>query len=296
MSIRKAIIPAAGLGTRMYTSTKSIPKEMLPLMNRPIIEHIVRDAVRSGIEEILVIISRGKESIIDHFSPIEHINKELKKKDKFNAIIEIEELNNLCKMEYVYQEELRGLGDAILLAKDFVKQEGFAVLLGDNIVESYGDETTLQSMMMVYERFSSSCIGTQRVPLDIVHRYGVMDGVEIEEGLYRTRGWVEKPSANNAPSDIVVAGQYIFTPSIFDVLEHTPVGKNGEIQITDAMDRLAKNEQVFAYKINGKRHDMGNLLSYIKSTVEFALKDDKLRDPLSSWIEATLSKDKYRRR
>ena len=270
MSVTKAIIPAAGLGTRMYPVTKVIPKEMLPLMNKPIIQHIIEDAVESGIREFLVVINPGKEAIINHFRKVDFVHNELKRKGKECALEKLNQLISKINLEYVYQNELRGLGDAIRLGAEFADNQSIAVILGDNILESYDDIPVLKQLIEIYEEYDASCVSIQRVPKQDVSRYGVMKGKNIEKGIYKSNGWIEKPKEAEAPSDLVVAGQYIFKPQIFDLLKTAKPGKNGEIQITDAMDQLARESDMYGYLFNGKRHDMGNLESYTRTCNYFA--------------------------
>ena len=285
MSVTKAIIPAAGLGTRMFSATKAIPKDMLPLLDMPIIEHIVRDAVYAGIDDILIVINRGKEAIINHFSQIEFVNNELIKKGKSKELLRVEKLSQLANIQFIYQEELKGLGDAILLGRTFAADDPVAIMLGDNILESYTERPVLRELIDVYKEHEASCIAIQEVPKEAVFKYGVMSGKPVSDRLFLTSEWVEKPLPAEAPSNYVVAGQYIFTPQIFEWLTLTKPGKNGEIQITDAMNQMAKKNEVFALLFDGKRHDMGNFLSYTKTIIDFALKDDGMRDELSEWLK-----------
>ena len=289
--ITKAVIPAAGLGTRMFPATVSVAKEMLPYGSRPIIEYIVRDAVESGIEQILIVINKGKEGIISHFKPNEFQENELLRKNKLNELALVRELQNLCQIEFVYQDQLAGLGDAIAMARNFTGKDAFAVLLGDNVLISHTKRTILSTMIDVFNQYQKSVVAVQSINPKEVYRYGIMFGTHLGKRVYQVIGWVEKPEICEAPSNIAVAGQYIFTPEIYDALEKTEAGINGELQITDAMDLIARESTCYSYLIDGERKDLGNYKSYLQANIEYGLKDPKYGSDLKDWLRKKLKED-----
>ncbi|MDY6964419.1 MAG: UTP--glucose-1-phosphate uridylyltransferase GalU [Halobacteriota archaeon] len=272
--IKKAVIPAAGLGTRFLPATKSMPKEMLPVVDKPVIQFVVEEAIASGIEDILIITGKGKRAIEDFFDKNEVKNK---------LLDEIDEMLSGVNIFYIRQREPRGLGDAVYYAKRFVGDESFALLLGDTITIP---ECT-KELIEKYEEFKTSIIAVEEVPEDMISSYGIIDGKNIEEDVYLIEDMVEKPSPEDAPSNLGILGRYILTPAIFDAIEKTPPGKGGEIQITDAM-RLEK-ERMYAYIYRGRRYDIGNKLDWIKSNIELFLKDDRfaaeVRDFINSMVK-----------
>lgn len=285
--VRKAVIPAAGLGTRFLPITKSIPKEMLPIVDKPTIQYIIEEIVASGIEEILIINGRNKESIINHFDKVPELEALLKAGGKTEALEQVEAITNMAKIFSVRQKEAKGLGHAVLCAKEFVGDEPFAVVLGDDIV--YNDENpALKQMVDVYNAYGASVIGVQQVAPDQVDKYGIVSGDAVGERVYRVNDLVEKPAIGTAPSTMAILGRYIITPGIFDVLEHTGKGAGGEIQLTDGLKTLATMETMFAYDFVGKRYDVGDKLGFLQATMEYGLRDNKLGADFKIYLETLL--------
>lgn len=285
--VRKAVIPAAGLGTRFLPITKSIPKEMLPIVDKPTIQYIIEEIVASGIEEILIINGRNKESIINHFDKVPELEAVLKAAGKTAALEEVEAITNMAKIFAVRQKEAKGLGHAVLCAREFVGDEPFAVVLGDDIV--YNDETpALKQMVDVYNTYGASVIGVQQVPEDQVNKYGIVSGNAVGDRVYQVNDLVEKPAIGEAPSTMAILGRYIITPAIFDVLEHTGKGAGGEIQLTDGLKTLASMEKMYAYDFIGKRYDVGDKLGFLEATVEYGLRDNKLGTAFKLYLESLL--------
>jgi UTP--glucose-1-phosphate uridylyltransferase len=282
--VRKAVIPAAGLGTRFLPITKSIPKEMLPIVDKPTIQYIIEEIVASGIEEILIINGRNKESIINHFDKVPELEALLKAGGKNEALVEVEAITNMARIFSVRQKEAKGLGHAVLCAKEFVGDEPFAVVLGDDIV--YNDENpALKQMVEIYEAYGASVIGVQQVAPDQVNKYGIISGENVGERVLKVNDLVEKPAIGTAPSNMAILGRYIITPGIFDILEHTSKGAGGEIQLTDGLKTLATVEDMFAYDFIGKRYDVGDKLGFLQATVEYGLRDDKLGADFKKYLE-----------
>ena len=267
--IKKAVIPAAGLGTRFLPATKASPKEMLPIIDTPTIQYVVQEAVNSGIEDILIISGRGKRAIEDHFDRNFELEQRIKNKED-ETYNEIMNLSNLANIYFIRQKEINGLGDAIMYARQHTGNEPFAVLLGDTIVDSVIPVT--QQLMDIYAQYKSSVIAVEEVPRDKVSRYGIVGGEEISEKLMRLDQLIEKPTKEASPSNLAIAGRYILTPGIYKALEKTPKGMNNELQLTDAMIELLKTESIYSKTFEGKRYDIGNKLDFIKTTIEFALK------------------------
>jgi len=282
VKIRKAIIPAAGLGTRFLPATKAQPKEMLPIVDKPTIQYIVEEAIQSGIEDILIITGRNKRAIEDHFDKSVELELELKKKNKESLLNLVEDISNMVNIHYIRQKEPKGLGHAIYCAKSFVGNEPFAVLLGDDIVDS--EVPVLKQMIDQYERYNCSIIGVQEVPYEDVDKYGIVDAAIIEDRLYKVNNLVEKPKKEETPSNIAILGRYIITPRIFEILENTPPGAGGEIQLTDALKTLLNYEAIYAYNFIGKRYDVGDKLGYLMATVEYALKREDLSEPFKRYL------------
>ena len=282
--ITKAIIPAAGFGTRFLPATKSQPKEMLPVVDKPTIQYIVEVAVESGIEDILIVIGRYKSVIEDHFDRSVELEMELEKKGKYDMLEQIQDIAGMANIQFVRQKTALGLGHAVYCAKNFIGNEPFAVMLGDDIVDS-PEYPCLKQMMDLYEREQCSILGVKEVALQDIHKYGVVDGDKIAEGLYTVRSLVEKPKAEAAPSNVAIMGRYIITPAIFDILEKTAPGAGNEIQLTDALKILATKEKMLAYAFKGRRHDVGDKLGFLQATVEFALQRDDLRDAFLGYLE-----------
>lgn len=282
MKIKKAIIPAAGLGTRFLPATKAQPKEMLPIVDKPTIQYIVEEAVSSGIEEILIVTGRNKRAIEDHFDKSVELELELKNKGKDNLLNLVEDISNMVDIHYIRQKEPKGLGHAIYCARAFVGNEPFAVMLGDDVIEA--QEPALKQMIDVFDKYNCSVIGVQEVPEDDVSKYGIIDSSFIEDRIYKINNLVEKPKKKDAPSRMAIMGRYIITPEIFDILKHTKPGAGGEIQLTDALKELLSKEVIYAYNFEGKRYDVGDKLGYLMATVEFALKRDDLKDDFAKYL------------
>ena len=282
--ITKAIIPAAGFGTRFLPATKSQPKEMLPVVDKPTIQYIVEEAVESGIEDILIVIGRYKSVIEDHFDRSVELEMELEKKGKYDMLEQIQDIAGMANIQFVRQKTALGLGHAVHCAKNFIGNEPFAVMLGDDIVDSPG-YPCLKQMMDLYEREQCSILGVKEVARQDIHKYGIVDGDKISEGLYTVRSLVEKPKAEEAPSNVAIMGRYIITPAIFDILEKTAPGAGNEIQLTDALKTLALKEKMLAYAFKGRRYDVGDKLGFLEATVEFALQRDNLKDDFLNYLE-----------
>ncbi|WP_372637464.1 UTP--glucose-1-phosphate uridylyltransferase GalU [Cohnella sp.] len=291
MRIRKAIIPAAGLGTRFLPATKAMPKEMLPIIDKPGIQYIVEEAVAAGIEDILIVTGKGKRAIEDHFDSSYELEQNLLSKGKLDLLSEVQKPSELIDIHYIRQKEPRGLGHAIWCARKFIGNEPFAVLLGDDIVQS--EVPCLKQMMDVYDRVQGSVLAVKKVPDDEVSRYGIVDpdpsGGDGER-ILKVRGVVEKPSPERAPSNVAIIGRYILTPAIFDILETQDIGAGGEIQLTDAIFRLMHDESVYAYKFQGTRYDTGEKLGYLKTIIDFALERPDLKDEVRAYLEEKLGR------
>lgn len=286
MKIRKAVIPAAGLGTRFLPATKAQPKEMLPIVDKPTIQYIVEEAISAGIESILIITGRGKRNIEDHFDKSYELESELKRKGNTSLLNMVEDISHLVDVYYVRQKEAKGLGQAVGCAQAFIGNEPFAVLLGDDIVDA--KVPAIGQLMQVYEACGSSVIGVQSVPRSEVNKYGIIRPVKGDQGgrLHKVDGLVEKPDAQDAPSDLAILGRYIITPEIFHILENQKPGKNGEIQLTDALNTLGEKQDIYAFEFEGNRYDVGDKLGFLKATVEFALQRDDLKDSFSEYLKS----------
>ncbi|MGJ7909895.1 UTP--glucose-1-phosphate uridylyltransferase GalU [Neobacillus sp. LXY-1] len=271
MKIRKAIIPAAGLGTRFLPATKAQPKEMLPIVDKPTIQYIVEEAVASGIEEIIMITGRGKRSIEDHFDKSFELEDTLLRKNKFEALAEVQKITELVKIYYVRQKEPLGLGHAILCAKNLIGDEPFAVMLGDDIVQS--KTPCLKQLVDIFEYYNSSVVAIQDVPDQDVNKYGIIKpkGQMLNESLCYVDEFVEKPNPDVAPSNLAIMGRYILRPEIFQILEHFPIGQDNELQLTEAINQLNQTQGILAYKFEGNRYDIGDKIGYIKATIDIAL-------------------------
>jgi len=273
MKVRKAVIPAAGLGTRFLPATKSQPKEMLPVVDKPAIQYVVEEAVRAGLEDILIITGRGKRTIEDHFDRSIELEARLERSGKFDELKQVREVSDMAKIHYIRQPEPMGLGSAVAMAEDHVSGEPFVVLLGDEIVVS---GNPLGEMIEVYDRYGRSVIAAQEVPRSEIHLYGVVSGEAVADNLVRATGVVEKPSADEAPSNLAVVHGYVLTPEIFDALRATPPDAGGEVQLSDALNLLASQQAVYAYVFEGIRYDVGNKLGYLRATVELAIDREDL--------------------
>ncbi|OME82146.1 UTP--glucose-1-phosphate uridylyltransferase [Paenibacillus sp. FSL A5-0031] len=282
MKVRKAIIPAAGLGTRFLPATKAMPKEMLPIVDKPTIQYIVEEAIESGIEDIIIVTGKGKRAIEDHFDNSFELEQNLFEKGKFELLNEVQKSSKMVDIHYIRQKEARGLGHAIWCARKFIGNEPFAVLLGDDIVQAV--KPCLKQMIEQYDRYKSSIIGVQSVSEDEVSRYGIVDGKEINNRLYSVKSLVEKPNKEEAPSNIAIMGRYILSPKIFEILDVQKPGAGGEIQLTDAIAELNRIEAVYAYDFEGVRYDVGEKLGFIKTTLEFALQRQDLKEQLMGYL------------
>jgi UTP--glucose-1-phosphate uridylyltransferase len=285
MKVRKAVFPAAGLGTRFLPATKAQPKEMLPLVDKPIIQYVVEEAVASGLTNIIIVTGRGKNAIEDHFDVSYELEKLLEERGKQELLDEVRAISGLINVSYVRQKETLGLGHAVLMAKDLVANEPFAVMLGDDIIDSA--VPCMRQMVDVFERHGGPVVAVQEVPRSEISAYGVIDGVpEGDSGrVYRIRDMVEKPRVEEAPSDLAIIGRYILTPDIFEILESTPRDKAGEIQLTNGLRALKDRRPVYGYRFEGVRHDAGNKLGFLKATVEFALKRADLGVPFREYLK-----------
>lgn len=284
MKVRKAVIPAAGFGTRMLPASKSVPKEMLPIYDKPTLHHIVKEVVDSGITDILIIISKDKGSIEDYFDVNFELEFELNKKSS-EISREIHELSKMANIYTIRQKKKNGLGDAIKYAESFVGDEPFAVLLGDDIIYNTPDELPcIKQMVDIYETEQSPILGVQKVLWEDVSKYGIVNGEKTSDRITEVESLVEKPSREEATTNLAILGRYIVTPDIFPILHETKPGKNNEIQLTDALNKLAEKRKMIAYDFIGKRYDVGNKLGFVKATVDFALHDEKIKDELLEFL------------
>lgn len=284
MKVRKAVIPAAGFATRMLPASKSVPKEMLPIYDKPTLHHIVKEVVDSGITDILIIISKDKGSIEDYFDVNFELEYELNKKSS-EISREIHELSKMANIYTIRQKKKNGLGDAIKYAESFVGDEPFAILLGDDIIYNTSDELPcIKQMADIYEKEETPVLGVQEVSWDDVDKYGIVNGVKTSDRITEVESLVEKPSRDEATTNLAILGRYIVTPDIFPILHETKPGKNNEIQLTDALNQLAEKRKMIAYDFIGKRYDVGNKLGFVKATVDFALHDEKIKDELLEFL------------
>jgi UTP--glucose-1-phosphate uridylyltransferase len=283
MKIKKAIIPAAGLGTRFLPATKAMPKEMLPIIDKPTIQYIVEEAVSAGIEDIIIVTGKHKRAIEDHFDNQKELEMILELSGKNELLDKVKYSSNLANMFYVRQKEQKGLGHAIWTAKQFIGNEPFAVLLGDDIVVS--KTPAIKQLMEQFENTKKSVIGVQTVNEKETHRYGIVDPIDANGRLFSVNKFVEKPKPGAAPSNLAIMGRYILTPEIFDYLENQEIGAGGEIQLTDAIEHLNKTDNVYAYDFEGDRYDVGEKIGFVKTTIQFALNNDDMSDDISEFIE-----------
>ncbi len=282
-TITKAVFPAAGLGTRFLPATKASPKEMMPLVDKPLIQYVVEEAVSSGIEEIVLITGRAKRAIEDHFDVAFELEEDLKAKGKHKLLSEVQRIADLVTFCYIRQKKALGLGHAVLTAKRVVGDEPFAVLLGDDIIDA--NVPALKQMMDVYQRYPATILAIQKVQKSQTGQYGVIDAKKIEDGVSLVKDLVEKPSPAEAPSNLAIIGRYILTPEIFGALERTKPGKGGEIQLTDGLRLLMQKQPIYAYEFDGVRHDAGDKLGFLKATVEFGLKNREFGDDFRSYLK-----------
>lgn len=290
VKVRKAIIPAAGLGTRFLPATKAMPKEMLPIVDKPTIQYIVEEAIASGIEDIIIVTGKGKRAIEDHFDNAFELEKNLLEKRKFELLEEVQRTSNLVDIHYIRQKEPKGLGHAVWCARKFIGDEPFAVLLGDDIVQA--EVPCLLQLIETFDQVQRSVIGVKTVPLEEIGRYGVIVPGAREGSLYDIRGVVEKPLPDDAPSNIAVMGRYILTPRIFEFLENATAGAGGEIQLSDAIQKLVETEGAVANPFDGIRYDVGEKLGYILTTLDFALRNQEIRKPLMKAMEGILDRNR----
>ncbi len=283
MKITKAVIPAAGFGTRFLPATKAVPKEMLPIIDKPTIQYIAEEAIRAGITDLLIIVSRGKEAIVNHFDKAYELETILERDGKEEMLKAVREVSSKIDVHFIRQQEQKGLGHAVLYAKAFCGNEPFAVMLGDDVVVS--EKPCIGQLTEQFEKCGASILGVQRVGLDSVSKYGIVDCENVDGRLYKVNGMVEKPKKEDAPSDVAVLGRYIITPGIFECLERTPKGAGGEIQLTDALVLLSEKEALYAYDFEGKRYDIGNKQGFLQATVDFALSRNDLRDEFAGYLK-----------
>ncbi|MDO3675745.1 UTP--glucose-1-phosphate uridylyltransferase GalU [Paenibacillus ehimensis] len=288
--VRKAIIPAAGLGTRFLPATKAMPKEMLPIVDKPTIQYIVEEAVQSGITDIIIVTGKGKRAIEDHFDNAFELEHSLLEKGKLELLQKVQHPSKIVDIHYIRQKEPKGLGHAVWCARKFIGDEPFAVLLGDDIV--HGETPCLKQMIQYYEKTESSVIGVQPVSQEETSRYGIIDPIDKQGRLYKVRQFVEKPPRGKAPSNLAIMGRYILTPEIFNILEEQEAGAGGEIQLTDAIQKLNELQNVFAYHFEGVRYDVGEKLGFILTSLDFALMNQELRSPLLHALQEIVDREK----
>lgn len=285
MKIRKVIIPAAGLGTRFLPATKAQPKEMLPIVDKPMIQYIVEEAIESGVEDIIIVTGRGKRAIEDHFDKSYELEETLAKRHKYDELEGVNRISNMANIHYIRQKEPLGLGHAIYCARRFVGDEPFAVMLGDDIIQSE-EEPCLKQLMNVYNRYRCSVIATKEVPNESVSKYGILSiGSQVDQNVLQVKGLVEKPDLAIAPSNFAIMGRYILQPEIFEILETLPTGAGGEIQLTDALQKLNEVQAILAYEFEGKRYDVGDKLGFMKASIDVALQYEDLRTELISYMK-----------
>jgi UTP--glucose-1-phosphate uridylyltransferase len=285
--IRRAIFPAAGLGTRFLPATKAQPKEMLPLVDKPIIQYAVEEAIAAGLENLVIVTGRGKNAIEDHFDVSYELEKILEERGKSELLTLVRAVSEMVHIAYIRQKEALGLGHAILITRDLVNDEPFAVLLGDDVIVA--DVPCIRQMMDIYEKYETSVVALMEVPEEETSRYGIIKGRPLPEGdgrLFEVLDMIEKPSQKEAPSNMAIIGRYILTPQIFQALEETGKGSGGEIQLTDGLRRLLGRQKILAYRFQGKRHDAGDKLGFLQATVEFALRNEELGPAFRSYLKS----------
>ncbi|OYT27038.1 MAG: UTP--glucose-1-phosphate uridylyltransferase [Candidatus Altiarchaeales archaeon ex4484_96] len=280
----KAVIPAAGLGTRFLPATKAQPKEMLPLIDKPVIQFVVEEAVNSGIDDILIITGRGKRAIEDHFDKSFELEHMLEDKGKYDLLEKVRQISDLADIHYIRQRQAKGLGDAILYARKHVGNEPFVVLLGDDVI--FSNKPCSRQLIDCYNKHRSSVIAVHKVPMEMIHHYGVIKGKKTGDTEYRVESLVEKPDKKNAPSNLAIIGRYILSPGIFEAIKKTESGKGGEIQLTDAINNLAQKEKVYALEFVGERYDMGNKKDHIKGTIQYALSREEFKQDTIDYIKS----------
>lgn len=283
LKVRKAVFPAAGLGTRFLPATKVMPKEMLTLVDKPLIQYVVEEAVHSGIENVVIVTGRGKQALEDHFDISFELAQTLNERGKHSVLEQLNKVHNLAQISYVRQKQALGLGHAVFVARDLVGEEPFAVMLPDDIVDS--EEPCLKQMMEVYEKYQAPVIAVTQIDGPEISRFGVIASQQVEDNVYKITDMVEKPAYEHAPSNLAIIGRYILTPDLFPVLEQTGKGTGGEIQLTDAMKKLLATRPFYACKFKGKRHDAGDKLGFLMATIEFALKRKEFAEDLKAFIK-----------
>lgn len=283
MRVRKAIIPAAGLGTRFLPATKAQAKEMLPIVDKPTIQYIIEEAVASGIEDIIIVTGRSKRSIEDHFDKSVELELELEKHGKDDMLAMVRAITDMANIHTIRQKEPRGLGHAIYTARHFIGNEPFAVLLGDDVVVS--KTPCLKQMLDVYDDYHTTVLGVQKVAHEVVDKYGIADCKKVDDRVYKVNDLVEKPSIDTAPSDIAILGRYIITPEIFGFLETQDEGAGGEIQLTDSLKRLSKDQAMYCYEFKGHRYDVGTKIGFLQANIEFALRNPEVADDMKKYIQ-----------
>src|SRR4030042_1136322 len=289
MSIKKAVIPAAGFGTRFLPATKSQPKEMLPIVDTPTIQYVVEEAVESGITDILMIIGKGKRAIEEYFDRSYELEHQLIESNKLDDLKKIQKITRLANIHFVWQKELNGLGDAIRYARHHVNNEPFVILLGDTLIEGKGEPITKQ-LVKVYEKYKGSVVALEEVDMEVVSRYGVIGGKEIDTDVYKVESFIEKPDIEHAPSNLAIASRYIFTPEIFEYLDRVKPGLNNEVQLTDAMKLMLKDHDMYGLRFNGKRYDIGSKIDFLKTNVIYGLKRDDLGEEFRIWLKDLVKK------
>jgi len=284
MKVRKAVIPAAGFGTRFLPITKSQPKEMIPVVDTPVIQYVVEEAVNSGITDILMIIGRGKRAIEEYFDRSWELERALKEKGKTEMLERLQSITTMANIHFVWQKELLGLGHAISHARAFVGDEPFAVLLGDTLMDGNKEPVTKQ-LLNQFDKYQKSIVALEKVPIELTYKYGVVDGEEVEKNLFKAKRFVEKPKPEEAPSDLVIASRYVFTSEIFNYLDQTKPGLGNEIQLTDAMQTMLNDQDIYGYQFDGIRYDIGNKLDFIKTNLVYGLKNAEIGEELKKWLQ-----------
>ncbi len=287
MKVRKAVIPAAGLGTRFLPATKAQPKEMLPIVDKPTIQYIIEEAAAAGVEDIIVVTGRNKRSIEDHFDRSIELEMELEKGAKEELLKLVRDIPEIANIHFIRQKQPLGLGHAVLTASHFIGDEPFAVLLGDDVVIS--KKPCLQQMVEVFSEYKTSILGVQQVSEDVVHKYGIVDCRNVDDRVFKVKDLVEKPAREEAPSNIAILGRYILTPAIFSYLETQEKGAGGEIQLTDSLKRLAHDEAMYAYVFKGHRYDGGSKLGFLQANIEFGLRNPEISDDLKDYLHELLA-------
>jgi len=283
MRVRKAVFPAAGLGTRFLPATKAQPKEMLPIVDKPTIQYVIEEAVQSGIQDVIIVTGRGKNAIEDHFDRSLELEQVLLQKGRTDLVAEIQKISSLISVSYIRQKEPLGLGHAILVTRNLIGNEPFAVFLGDDIIDS--EVPCMGQMVQVFGRYGNTIVAVQEVSRQEVRHYGIIDGIEVSDRIFEVKDMVEKPEPERAPSNLAIIGRYILPPEIFDLLEETKPDEGGEIQLTNALRALLKTQRIYGYRFEGKRYDAGNKLGFLKATVEFALKRRDLAKEFAEYLK-----------